>query len=219
MGHVADDLIHAFPEPMWPEAEASVRLLLRRIEPLRFLPGERDPFFVHVTVEDWPVAIPYRLYDDTSLPHLEAEPLFDAFAELAHGRDLSERQALMFFCLLSRHENGFVREAALCRLTAAREAFVVPFVTQLAAEYVYEILLQIHLRMAEFDRHLFGAFFRANPDFLDLSRQRMVSYWDTYYRRQDYTSVDGELCHHGGDRYIGFDIFEAFAAMARDEPA
>lgn len=217
MGHVADDLIHAFPEPMWPEAEAAVRLLLRRIEPLRFLPEERDPFFVHVTVEGWPLAIPYRLYDDKSLPHLEAERHFDAFAEDVHGRDLSDRQVLMFFCLLSRHENGFVREAALCRITAAQEAFVVPFVVQLAAEYVYEILLQIHLRTAELDARRFGAFFRANPDFLAVSRQRMVSYWDTYYRRQDYTSVDGELCHHGGDRYIGFDIFEAFSAMARDD--
>lgn len=217
MGSVADDLIHAFPEPMWPEAEAPVRLLLRRIEPFRFLPEEKkDPFFIHVTVDGWPVAIPYRLYDDQSLPHVEALRLFDAFADLVHGRDLSERQALMFFCLLSRHQNGFVREAALCRVTAAREAFIAPFVTQLAAEYVFEILLQIRLRMNEFDTPLFGAFFRANPDFLALSRQRMVSYWDTYYRHQDYTSADGELCLHEGDRYIGFDIFEAFATMARD---
>ena len=218
MGSVADDLIHAFPEPMWPEAEAPVRLLLRRIEPFRFVPGEeKAPFFIHVTIEGSTVAIPYRLYDDESLPPVEAGHLFDAFAELVHGRDLSERQVLMFFCLLSRHHNGFVREAALCRITAAREAFIAPFVTQLAAEYVFEILLQIRLRMNEFDAALFGAFFRANPDFLTLSRQRMVSYWDTYYRHQDYTSADGELCLHEGDRYIGFDIFEAFAAMARND--
>jgi hypothetical protein len=219
LGSVADDLIHAFPEPLWPEAEAPVRLLLRRIEAPRFLPGEKERFFLSVTVEGGLVAIPYRIYDDEAFPRLAPERLFDAFAELLNGRDLSARQTSMFFCLLSRHHNGIVREAALCRITAAHEAFTAPFITQLAAEYVYEILMQIRLRIAEFDPHLFGAFFRANPDFLAVSRQRMISYWSCYYRRRDYTGADGELCHHKHDRYIGFDIFEAFAAMARQDGA
>ncbi len=215
MGAVADDLIHAFPEPMWPEAEASVRLLLRRIEAPRFLPEDRERCLLRVTVEALPVAIPYRLYDDDSLPHLAGERLFDAFAELVHDRGLSERQIAMFFCLLSRHHDGVVREAALCRMAAAREAFVVPFIAQLAAEYVYEILEQIRLRMDEFDPRLFGAFFRANPEFLAVSRQRMISYWNCYYRRADYISPDGELLHHPHEPYVGFEIFDAFAAMVK----
>jgi hypothetical protein len=217
LGHVADDLIHAFPEPLWPDAEASVRWLLRRIEAPRFLPEERERCFLHVTVEGLPAAIPYRLYDDDSLPHLTGDRLFDAFAEGVHERGLSDRQIAMFFCLLSRHHDGIVREAALCRMAAAREAFAVPFITQLAAEYVYEILEQIRLRMAEFDPHLFGAFFRANPDFLAVSRQRMISYWNCYYRWQDYTTPDGERLHHPSAPYIGFEIFAAFDAMARND--
>lgn len=209
----ATDLVHAFPEPLWPEADAPVQLLLRQIDLPKFASGQKDQYFLPAIVEGWPVAMPNRLYDRiwTPIVFYDDRP-FRNFVELAGSRNLSDRQLLMFFCLLSRHHNGFVREAALCRIVGAREAFVVPFVAQLASEYVYEILAQIRWRVAEFDPGLYGVFFRTNPELLVKLRQRMISYWDCYYRR-GYTSPDGALHDNRDNRYIGFEIFDAFEAM------
>ncbi|HVZ29041.1 MAG TPA: hypothetical protein VG839_01520 [Asticcacaulis sp.] len=213
MNGVAYNLIHAFPEPFWSEADTPAQLLLTQIGPPEFTPEQKDQYVFPATVEGWPVAIPNRLYDRTRTPVVfYDEGPFRNFVELANSLALTDRQLLMFFCLLSRHHNGFVREAALCQITAAREAIVVPFVAQLASEYVYEILMQIRLRLVELDPSLYGAFFRNNASLLAKLRQRMVSYWDCYYRT-GYTSVDGELRCNPDDRYIGFEIFDSFEAM------
>lgn len=122
----------------------------------------------------------------------------------------------MCCCVLSRHHNGFVRQAALSKLLPASESYVVPFVTALASEYVYEILMLIHRHIKDFDQSAYGAFFRDNPAHFALLRQRMISYWNVYYRWQDYTVFDGSLTHSWKTRYIGFDIFDAFDQMWRN---
>jgi hypothetical protein len=207
-------LVKAFPDPIRDEARAPVEVLLQKMEPPRHTPEVQRGFFTDLVVEGYSVSIPARLYDGRHNVVIYDSSPFDEMAGLLAGRGLVPRQETMFFCLLTRHHNGFVREAALCRIAAVNEAFVVPFIAMLASEYVYEILLQIKLRMGEFDPVSFGTFFRANPVAFARMRQRMVSYWDCYYRRQDYTSPDGELYHRWQDRYVGFDIFEAFERMA-----
>lgn len=217
MADTADDLLQAFPVSLRPEAEATVRLLQDHLRPSVHSPGEKDSHLIEVSVAGEAVAIPYRLYDgDHTRIHYSEKP-FHRLTDLLIGQSLSGRQQRMAFCLLSRHHNGFVREAALCRIAAAPDVFVVPFVAQLASEYVYEILLQIGLRLPELDTKTYGAFFRDNPLDFNRLRQRMVSYWNCYYRWHDYASADGELRHHWRDRYVGFDIFDAFEAMARTD--
>lgn len=133
---------------------------------------------------------------------------------VAPAVDLSERQVLIYFCLLTRHHNGFVREDALCRIASAQESFVVPFVAQLASEYVYEILFQIWQRLDQLSPAIYGPFFRNNTDWLIKLRQRMISYWDCYYRWDDYTGIDGRTHRSWRDPYIGFEVFDAFESMA-----
>ncbi len=215
MGSVAAELINAFPAALRGDAETPVRLLLRILEPLIYPPEDRDLIFSDVCVGDETVSLPYRLYDEgpTRIHYDDAQA--HAFAVHAARGDLTTRQRLIYYCLLTRHHNGYVREDALCRIAAAREAFVVPFVAKLASEYVYEILLQIRLRMDEFDPCLYGAFFRDNPETFRLMHQRMISYWNAYYRWQDYVGADGDVHHRWRDRYIGFDIFDSFERMAK----
>jgi len=217
MGDASDDLIQAFPESLRPDAEAVARLLQDHLKPSSHGPGEKNAHLILVRVAGEAVAIPYRLYDGEHTRIYYSDKPFRRLSDLLDGGSLNERQRQMFFCLLSRHHNGFVREAALCRIAAVPEPFVVPFIAQIASEYVYEILLQIGLRLPELDARPYGAFFRDNPSYFDRLRQRMVSYWSCYYRWHDYTSPDGELRHRWPDRYVGFDIFDAFEAMARSD--
>ena len=215
MADGADDLLQAFPKSLWPEAESVVRLLQAYLKPSTHPPGDKASHLVEVRIAGEAVAIPYRLYDDGHTRIYCGEKPFHRLTDLLRGLSLSARQQQMFFCLVSRHHNGFVREAALCRIAATPEPFVVPFVAQLASEYVYEILLQIGLRLPELDAEPYGAFIRDNPAYFARLRQRMTSYWNGYYRWHDYTSPDGELRHHWRDRYVGFDIFDAFTSMAK----
>lgn len=78
------------------------------------------------------VAIPYRIYNE--------EPETDG-----SERPLTETQQVILHCLYSRHSDGRVRQRHLEKITASSEPWVVPFVVQLAGEYVLEILDTIGL--------------------------------------------------------------------------
>jgi len=211
---MANELRLAFPGVLHAEAQAPAEVVARRLKPAPAPTARYDPR-IKVQMVGQPVIIPYRLYDGArTVFHYDERPFRDLMTVLDQA-SLTDRQRIMALCLMSRLANGFVREAALCRIASASEAFVVPFVAQLASEYVYEILVQIRLRMAEFPAALYGAFFRDNPAHYALLRQRMISYWNGYYRWQDYTSPDGELRHRWRDHYVGFDIFDAFDAMIK----
>ncbi|MDR3081774.1 MAG: hypothetical protein LBV60_12755, partial [Streptomyces sp.] len=82
------------------------------------------PFQVEVQGET--VAIPSRIYNEEPEAGLE--------------RSLTGTQRLILHCLYSRHSDGRVRQRRLEQLVSSSEPWVVPFVVQLAGEYVLEIL-------------------------------------------------------------------------------
>lgn len=75
-----------------------------------------------------------------------------------------------------------------------------PFVVHLCGEYVIEILAEIEASLPSMDQCVYGAFFRENPDFLKRTHDRMISYWDCYYRWLYKRKLD----------YVGFRVFEQF---------
>ncbi|MFD0323257.1 hypothetical protein [Lysobacter gummosus] len=89
---------------------------------------------------------------------------------------------ILAMCLGTRHWDGHVREAHLRRIVDLDRDWVVPFVVQLLGEYVVEIAQVIKEALARVDQSRYAAFARANPQFMELTRQRTVSYWDCYYR-------------------------------------
>lgn len=95
----------------------------------RFPPAE--PFEV-VEVQGETVAIPYRIHNE--------EPETGGSERL-----LTETQQVILHCLYSRHGDGRVRQRHLEKIMASSEPWVVPFVVQLAGEYVLEILDAIGL--------------------------------------------------------------------------
>ena len=72
----------------------------------------------------------------------------------------------------------------LRRLFPSADAWVAPFVVQLLGEYVLEIVQLLAAHLDDLKAEPYKQFIVENPGFLSLTKQRMISYWDCYYRRQ-----------------------------------
>ncbi|WP_204745520.1 hypothetical protein [Glycomyces paridis] len=158
--------------------------------------GPTAPFDVVVGGET--LTLPYRIYN--------AEP------DPAAVRSLTGRQRLIAHCLYSRHHDGRVRQRRLESLLDAAEPWVVPFVVQLAGEYVLEIVEDIGRGLSglavpgSVERRLYGEFITRNPAFYARTEARAVSYWDCYHR--------GRYPVFG--RYPGSEPLEAFRSAATE---
>lgn len=135
--------------------------------------ADRDPMRVAccatLSVNGEPLSLPGRLYCPPDL--------------LRQVVDRETGDARIFaMCLGTRHWDGHVREAYLRRIVDLDRDWVVPFVVQLLGEYVVEIARVINAALPHLDQSRYAAFARENPRFMELTRQRTVSYWDCYYR-------------------------------------
>jgi hypothetical protein len=122
-----------------------------------------------IVLGDEQIRIPFRVYFHAP----GSEPA--AFGSAA---------ALVLDCLRTRHHDGHVREDALRRILPHREPWVVPFVVQLAGEYVLEILEVLERQLTPNHASAYREFLTQNEAFLNLTRQRCRSYWNCYYRTQ-----------------------------------
>jgi len=149
---------------------------------------------IGVFVDGELVEIPYRIYTPGDPGLWTASP----------------RQRLMVAALLTRHSNGYVREANLRLILPSAEPWIVPFVMQLVGEYVWHILALIWENIEVLDRQAYATFLRANPEFYQRTRQRVISYWDCYYRPGTY---------YGGtrDEYVGFKLLTHLDSLIAKE--
>ena len=135
------------------------------------------------TIGDEALIIPYRVYYDRKA--------------ISFG-SLTSLQQVVLGCVLTRHHDGFVRGESLGRIISRKESWIPPFVIQLVGEYVVEILEAIHNNLSSLDSTVYAAFLNDNISFWETTKQRVVSYWDCYYRR---------TWKHRED-YVGFRIIE-----------
>jgi hypothetical protein len=141
-----------------------------------------------VRVNNELVTIPYRLHLDPTLIHVES---------------LNPLQRELVDCLLTRHTNGYLRQRHLACIIGLSRSWIPPYVVQLAGEYVVEILNVICQSFPRMDRSLYRDFLISNPALLDLTGQRIASYWDCYYRNERQ------------EEYVGFKILEFFRSLQR----
>lgn len=92
-------------------------------------------------------------------------------------------QALILACIHTRHHDGFVRQAQLELLLGADPDWCVPFVLALLGEPITQIHAQI-FESGTLTRHQYQRFAQENAPFMTLLRQRVLSYWNEYYRAQ-----------------------------------
>jgi hypothetical protein len=134
------------------------------------------------------VSIPKRIYFDP--PNFQNCPLNPLQSELLD-------------CLLTRHHDGYVRQKLLCRIIGSKNVWVPCFVVPLIGEYVIEIL-QVILESASCLKEAhFGEFVVENSGFIALTEQRVISYWNCYYR------------HIKKEAYPGFAILEALKKSSK----
>jgi hypothetical protein len=150
-------------------------------------------FVVDVTGER--LTIPTRIYND--------EPD-------GQQNDWTPTHRLVAHCLYTRHHDGRVRERHALRIVRDLTPWVLPFVVQLVGEYVVEIVAALEERLPEIgtpsslQERAYGAFLAANPELLRLTRARVISYWDCYYRRDFPALAD----------YPGYRLIAAFERAA-----
>jgi len=174
------NLMGAFPSALAHEARKAVAAL----------PETRLPWTTFsVRVGDEAVSIPYRIYHNPSK---------------VDWASLTQAQSELVECLLTRHHNGYVREEYLRTIVGYNRVWIPPFVIQLVGEYVIEILRVIRDNIISLNTSIYSEYLRSNPQFVDLIEQRVISYWNCYYRtrhREDYVG------------YVGFQVLDYFKAL------
>jgi len=103
--------------------------------------------------------------------------------------------------VMSRHDDGFVRERAVERLLGERGEWVVPFLMRLVGEYVIEIIDRIDGRFDQLDHQAWRAFMIANPKLVATTDAQVMSYWNAYHR------------HFPRAEYRGFRVMEKLRGL------
>lgn len=97
--------------------------------------------------------------------------------------------AQMAACLQTQSSNGFDRQRALRSLLPAMQPWSAPFVVTLIGEYVVEIIEDIAGATTPSNVDAMISFISENTDYWKLTKQRVASYWNAYYRRK-YTKLN-----------------------------
>jgi len=134
--------------------------------------GEEIPF-VHeiieqVLIDSEEIKINSRIYFDE--PHMINE------------EKLNTIQRTILNCLYSGHHNGHIRQTRIENLLKSNDYFTIPFIISNAGGYLIEILNIINESLNENNVKLFRKFIQDNPKYWDLTKDRIVSYWNEFYR-------------------------------------
>ena len=98
---------------------------------------------------------------------------------------------LVLACLGTRHYDGYLRQQCLSHLSSSDVNWVLPYIVQLAGEYVLEIVDEVAETIQSVDSSSVATFVRQNPAYLATFARRVTSYWNEYHRhdypcRSDY---------------------------------
>ena len=97
-------------------------------------------------------------------------------------KQLTDRQKDILNCLYTRHDNGYVREKRLKKLSEKPEKWKTPFLVQLLGEYIYELLPIIDKKVNNDTLEFYREFKTKNPKYWQQTESRIASYWNEYYR-------------------------------------
>ena len=173
-----EDLLRAFPSSVRNDVLAAISVLPEN-------PHGVGHFEVQVSRET--IEIPTRVYHNPAL--------------IGVGK-LSNLERYLVNCVLTRHNDGYVRQSHLDQILGFNQPWVPAYVIQLLGEYVVEIQQLIESRLQNLDKNVYRNFLVANPEFFALTEQRVISYWDCYYRTRR------------RDDYVGFRVLRFFKELA-----
>lgn len=117
----------------------------------------------------------------------------------------SEANATIEAAIATRHYDGFVRQRSVQPLVRSRELWTIPYILELASDYVIEILTELDDHYSEIDRANLRRYVADNPAHLALATARINSYWNEYYR----TTPKNQAI----STYPGFRLLTAIAGL------
>tara|TARA_R110002012_G_scaffold45294_19_gene120495 strand:- start:573 stop:1139 length:567 start_codon:yes stop_codon:yes gene_type:complete len=106
------------------------------------------------------------------------------YSEAQSASSNDGRIAQMAACLQTQSSNGFDRQRALRSLLPAVQPWSAPFVITLIGEYVVEIIEDIAGATTPSNVDAMISFISENCDYWELTKQRVASYWNAYYRHK-----------------------------------
>lgn len=134
--------------------------------------------------DDNVIRFPYRIYYVDNL-----EEVIDS---------LSERQKMILHCIYSRSCDGHVRQKHINSLLQMDyEDWAIPYIVKICDEYVVDILEMTYDILKEQDTERIKKFCIENREEFCKSYNRMISYWNEYYRSE----------HTNFQQYIGRKLF------------
>ncbi|MBD8529515.1 MULTISPECIES: hypothetical protein [unclassified Massilia] len=113
---------------------------------------------------------------------------------------------LVVACLGTRHHDGYLRQECLRALLGGDEPWLLPYLLQLAGEYVVEIVEDVAEGIGRCDAAMLADFAAGNTDYLATLARRVTSYWSCYHRqaypdRRDYPGTEVlAVLQRAGDR-------------------
>lgn len=115
------------------------------------------------------LSIPYRVYYDAATLRREIR------------RSQGVRKMILA-CLGTRHHDGYLRHECLAEILKSDEAWVNPFILQLAGEYVVEIARDVAAGVIRRDVEKLASYAKENSAYLATLQRRVTSYWSCYHR-------------------------------------
>ena len=128
------------------------------------------PSAFEVTLNAETLIIPVRVYFN--------EP------DINDESNLSEIQKVILNCIFLLHHNGRIRQKRLENLGNKSEYLITPFTINLYGEYVYEVIEALNKIIDNGNIQNYRKFVIENPEMWQRMSNRMVSYWNEYYRRR-----------------------------------
>jgi len=141
---------------------------------------------------------------------LNSEPLMISYRVYFHEPDLAKistltsKERAVLFCVYTRHYDGYVREKNLLKLLNEKDYFIIPFMVLLMGEYILTIL-ELISKHIDNNLELYRKFVSENKNLWLLTKSRIVSYWNEYYR---YEYPDFQ-------QYIGYNIISKIDSKAK----
>jgi hypothetical protein len=159
-----DTIKAAFPAHISNDCTKVAKILPpSNLKPIQF---SRKPIYL----QQENIQIPERIYSP------EPKQLFIS--------SLTPIQFSIFCCLYTRHHNGHIRQKYAELLLSRNDLWIPPYILHLLGEYVLEIIIMLQLHTTQIISPQYKDFIDKNPDFIRFVTDRIVSYWDCYYRRK-----------------------------------
>jgi hypothetical protein len=152
-----DDIFDAFPRKYHEDLKVVFDFLMTYKFQIHTI------FFHKIKFQGNDLCIPYRLYFDTNCK-----------SEITH---FSLHQQTLFWCIASRHKDGFFREEGLKHLFNSNQKISCIYTLILASEYVREIIEMINLEIDENNINDYLQVLYEDKSFFTYIKGNIASHW------------------------------------------